>query len=117
MMGILKCRCGAQAEGNTFEQADSNINHGIALSLGNGCDGDPTKMTWDGKPVAIRPLIYLVGDKAKKAKVDETTSKPDVVEAKSDSQEPPKESTQSKQASQSSKPNKQKSKGKPKGQK
>lgn len=100
-MGILECRCGAKGEGKTFEEADEAIDHGYARIKGTTCDGDPTKMTWNGKPVAIRPLIYLVGERAKKAEKPKTDSK-----------------DTNPKTSQKSKPNNpKKSKGKSKGQK
>ena len=80
-MGVLKCACGAEAEGKDYEEADSNIDHGIALSTpGPGCSGDPARTTWDAnggydkdgklivknpKPVASREVVMLVGKDAK----------------------------------------------------
>lgn len=80
-MGILRCACGAEAEGKTFEDADEKIDHGIALSSpGPACSGHPTRMTWDEKggydktgklivknpkPVASQQVVMLVGEEAK----------------------------------------------------
>ena len=80
-MGVLKCACGAEAEGKTFEEADTKIDHGIALSIpGPACSGDPARTTWDAnggydkdgklivknpKPVASREVVMLVGKDAK----------------------------------------------------
>lgn len=80
-MGVLKCACGAEAEGKDFEEADSKIDHGIALSIpGPACSGDPARMTWDAnggydkdgrlivknpKPVASHDVVMLVGKDAK----------------------------------------------------
>lgn len=50
-MGKLECRCGAKAEGKTFEEADEKIDHGIAQIKGNSCGGHPSDMTWNGKPI------------------------------------------------------------------
>lgn len=90
-MGVLKCACGAEAEGKDFEEADTKINHGIALSLTHGCSGDPTRMTWDAqggynkdgrlivknpKPVASREVVMLVGKKPKESKEDEESKPP-----------------------------------------
>lgn len=87
-MGFLRCsKCKAIAEGDTFEDADELIDHGIGLLAGNGCAGDPANMTWDKegkvgkdgkfiegepKPVARHNLEMLVGESDKTKKDDES---------------------------------------------
>lgn len=49
MVGKLTCqRCGAEAEGRTFDEADEKIDHARGLSRGRPCSGDPNKLIWTG---------------------------------------------------------------------
>ena len=48
-MGKLSCqRCGATAEGETFEEADERIDHALGLSKGRPCSGKQSDLIWEG---------------------------------------------------------------------
>jgi hypothetical protein len=48
-MGSLICKtCGATAEGDTFDDADSLIDHSVGTSKGKPCGGNPLDMIWTG---------------------------------------------------------------------
>ena len=62
-MTKLECnRCGATAEGKTFAEADSAIDHSRGLSIGRPCTGDPAQLVWDGKPAAEHRIVMLVDE-------------------------------------------------------
>lgn len=50
-MGKLECKyCGATAEADSFEEADSIIDHSIGLYKSNGCPAREEDLLWNGKP-------------------------------------------------------------------
>jgi len=73
-MGVLSCqRCGATAEGETFEQADERIDHAVGLSKGRACSGKTSDLIWNGaKTLAEHPepdeLVDTESDSSKPKK-------------------------------------------------
>ncbi len=48
-MGTLSCqRCGAEAEGNTQEEADELIDHARGQMIGRACSGLSSDLNWTG---------------------------------------------------------------------
>jgi len=53
-MGKLKCqRCTATAEADTFEEADSLIDHAYGRIISRPCAGDDKDLIWNGKPAFV----------------------------------------------------------------
>ena len=56
-MALLTCsRCKATAEGATFEEADSLIDHSNGKSKGWPCSGNPDYLVWEGKTATVEKV-------------------------------------------------------------
>lgn len=81
-MGLLKCRyCGATAQADTIEEADSLIDHAVGMAHGNPCPGEKSNLLWDGKPAYRKEYVLIAKNTTSskpKAKAAKPRPKPEV---------------------------------------
>ncbi|HKZ42772.1 MAG TPA: hypothetical protein VJ044_17545 [Candidatus Hodarchaeales archaeon] len=62
-MGKLTCqRCGATAEGDSFDEADARIDHALGLSKGRPCSGKTSDLVWNTKNVEAEITSDVTSD-------------------------------------------------------
>ena len=75
-MGTLECqRCTATAEADTFEEADSLIDHAYGRIISRDCAGDEKDLVWNGEPAFEITSKRVASDPLKSTTVKPKKSK------------------------------------------
>ncbi len=86
-MTIAKCtRCGGSAQGDSFEEASSKINHAVGLSRGIKC-GDNWNKVQEIKDTTITPTTISKPETVSTPKVEKPKETPKPTKSKDSSDE------------------------------